>query len=157
MLKKKASVAALFAALGLVGSVGIVRAASVVGNPNPHSRAPRQGTKSNQLNTQLSGKPNRHREKKVTSSTSTPMPTAWVSQGAKIFQAQCSSCHGAGGVGTYNAPRLAAPSGVWYTFHTRAGLEAYIQHHMPGNHPGTLTMIQRRDVSAYIWSISQTK
>lgn len=157
MLKKKAAVAAISAALGLVGSVGIVRAASVVGNPNPNSRAPRQGTKSNELNTQLNGKANRHREKKVTSSTSTPMPKAWVSQGAKIFQGQCSSCHGAGGVGTYSAPRLAAPSGIWFTFHTRAGLETYIQNHMPGNHPGTLNTVQRRDVSAYIWSISQAK
>lgn len=147
-------------ALGMglaVAAFGTSQAAKVLGNPNPGSQVGRQGTKSNQMTNSLNGKPNRHRSKKVTNNTTNPMPAAWVSAGATIFGAQCASCHGPDGNGTLSAPRLSAPSGVWYTFHTPSRLENFIQTHMPGNHPGTLTRTQAKYVSAYVWSISKSK
>ena len=141
----------------VLGAQGLTRAANMMGRPNPHSQVGRQGTRNNQITPPLDGKANRHRQKKVTNNTATPMPAAWVSKGAAIFQAQCASCHGPGGSGTLSAPRLSAPSGVWYTFHTESGLEAFIQTHMPGNNPGSLSRTETKYVSAYVWDISKAK
>lgn len=143
-------------ALGM-GVFGMTQAAPITGQPNSHSQVGRQGTKNNQSNPLIDGKPNRHNRKKVTNGTSTPMPAAMVAAGAKIFKAQCQTCHGRAGIGTQSAPRLAGPSGVWFTFHTESALQSYIQAHMPGNHPGTLTGRPLKDVSAYVWSISKAK
>ncbi|MCL5115603.1 MAG: cytochrome c [Firmicutes bacterium] len=140
-----------------MGAVGVSHADSVFGHPNSHSQVGRQGTKNNVLNRALNGKPNRHRDKKVTNNTATPMPASMVAAGAKIFKADCETCHGPGGQGTLSAPRLAAPSGVWYTFHNEPTLEGYIQAHMPGNHPGKLSGVEVKNVAAYVWSISKAK
>lgn len=132
-------------------------AANVLGRPNRKSQVGRQGTKNNQDNTQLNGKPNRHRLKRVTNGTKTPPNGAWVAAGSKIFSASCASCHGVGGSGTLSAPRLAGPSNIWYTFHTQSRLEHYIKIHMPGNNPGSLTRLQAKEVAAYVWSVSKSK
>jgi mono/diheme cytochrome c family protein len=152
-----------WALLGLVEVVlsisapGATSAKSIMGTPNPHSQVGRQGTTTNQMTPGLNGKANRRREKKVTNRTTTPMPTNQVAAGAQIFAARCATCHGSAGAGTYNAPRLAAPSGVWFTFHSPTALQNYIQGHMPGDNPGTLSRIQAKDVAAYVWSISKAK
>lgn len=145
-------------AVGL-GVAGITHAANpITGQPNSHSQVGRQGTKNNQNNPLLTGKANKSlRSKKVTDVTRTPMPASWVAAGAKIFTAQCQTCHGPSGNGTTSAPRLSSPSPIWYTFHTESALQAYIQAHMPGNHPGTLTGTQAKDVAAYVWTIARTK
>ncbi len=141
----------------ILAAAGATYAAPITGQPNSHSQVGRQGTKNNTSTPSLNGKSNRHREKNVNNNTSTPMPPAMVAAGAKIFKAQCESCHGPSGNGTMSAPRLAGPSAVWYTFHTESALRAYIQAHMPANHPGTLTGTTLKDVSAYVWSISKAK
>lgn len=140
-----------------LGTVGAVHAANVLGRPNPNSQVGQQGKKNNQMTRSLDGKANRWRAKKVTNRTAKPPSAIWVSKGATIFQAQCSSCHGPGGSGTMSAPRLAAPSGIWYTFHTQSGLESFIRANMPGNHPGTLSRTQAKYLAAYVWSISRSK
>lgn len=144
--------------LGMVlAHAGLSQAANILGHPNPKSQVGRQGTKDNQVNRQLNGKANTHGAKKVTNSTATPPSKAWVTAGAKVFSASCASCHGLGGSGTLSAPRLAGPSGIWYTFHTEGRLANYIQVHMPGNNPGSLTRTQAKYVAAYVWSISKAK
>lgn len=141
----------------LFGAVGLVQADSVFGHPNSHSQVGRQGTKNNTLNRALDGQANRANRKKVTNKTATPMPKAWVDRGRVLFRADCSSCHGPGGNGSLSAPRLREPSGVESTFHTEPALEAYIQAHMPGDHPGSLTRPDLKYVSAYVWHIARAK
>lgn len=157
-MQNRHGVSAMAIGLGLaLGSIGIAHAANVFGKPNSHSQVGRQGTRGNQRNPLLDGKANRLRSKKVTNSTATPMPAASVARGATIFKAQCASCHGPSGNGTYSAPRLSAPSGIWYKFHSPSALEDYIRVHMPGNHPATLSQTEAQDVAAYLWTIAQAK
>lgn len=150
----------IIAATVLTLSLGcgtLAHASSIFGHPNSHSQVGRQGTKNNQRDNNLEGKPNRHNRKKVTSNTHTPMPADMVAAGAKIFSAQCESCHGPGGNGSLSAPRLSSPSPVYSTFKTEAALESFIQAQMPGDHPGTLSAVDVKNVSAYVWSISKAK
>ncbi|NMP22335.1 c-type cytochrome [Sulfobacillus harzensis] len=157
MQKKHRVLAFLTTATLVLGAASAVSAASVTGHPNSHSQVGRQGTKNDTSTPSLNGKANRWRRKKVNNNTSTPMPASMVAAGAKIFKAQCESCHGPSGNGTTTAPRLAGPSGVWYTFHTESALRGYIQAHMPANHPGTLHGTALKDVSAYVWTIAKSK
>jgi mono/diheme cytochrome c family protein len=83
-----------------------------------------------------------------------PVGLTSIQAGAQIFRAQCQTCHGASGVGTPSAPRLAKPSAVAATFPTQAQLEAFIQHNMPASAPGSLTTSQATQVAGYVWQIS---
>lgn len=137
--------------------MGAGATSSILGHPNPHAQAGRQGTMNNQLNVPLDGQGNRHRRKKVTNVSQIPVPRSWMREGAAVFHAQCASCHGVDGTGTLRAPRLAAPSPIWNTFHTEVALKAYIQAHMPADHPGTLTGRPLNTVATYVWHIAKTK
>lgn len=147
--------------LSFAFSLGAARPGSgvgqILGHPNPKSQVGTQGSRDNAINPVLNGKANRHRAKKVTNGTSTPPSSVDVAAGARLFSAQCATCHGDAGKGTLSAPRLKAPSDIWYTFHTQMRLEDYIQTHMPGNDPGHLTRTQSRQLAAYIWALSKAK
>lgn len=122
---------------------------SVRVNPAP------QEDKTNTQNHHITGKSNRTRDKKV---RSTPHPrTASIMKGQKLFAQQCSTCHGADGKGTARAVRLKAPSALLHTFSSRTQLRAYIETHMPADHPGHLTSSQSRHLADYLWSIAQAR
>ncbi len=128
--------------------------------PTPH----RQGHASKPLesvnntkNHALTGKSNRAKVKKVTSTTKTGSSPAAIRRGAALFKADCAVCHGPNGIGTHDAPRLASPTDVGNTFKTQSSLVAFISSQMPADHPGSLTHQEARDVGAYVWHISEIK
>jgi thiosulfate dehydrogenase len=73
--------------------------------------------------------------------------------GKAVYASQCTGCHGNDGAGV---PPVLPP--VWGpgSFNDGAGMNnpknmaAFVVHNMPQNHPGTLTVQQAYDVSAYI-------
>ena len=76
-----------------------------------------------------------------------------TSRGEALYAKQCASCHGAEGAGIVG---LFPP--VWGedSFNTGAGMDqpakmaAFVKQNMPQNHPGSLTVQEAYDLSAYI-------
>jgi thiosulfate dehydrogenase len=84
-----------------------------------------------------------------------PSASPDVAHGAQVYQAQCSSCHQANGAGIAGAfpPLWGADS-----FNDKAGMAhidrmtGFVQHVMPQNKPGSLSLTDAYDVSAYVLS-----
>jgi len=81
-------------------------------------------------------------------------PVGTVPAGTTVYRADCASCHGSGGVGASNGPRLAKPSNVVSTYSSQAQLEVYVAHSMPTTNPGSLSAKDAADVAAYVWHIA---
>ncbi len=144
----------------LLGLTILGTACGVMAAPSPHhggSASKPLESVNNTKNHALSGKPNRAKVKKVTSTSSMGPGAATIRRGAMLFRAECAVCHGPAGIGTHNAPRLAAPTGVVNTFKTEASLVAFISSQMPADHPGSLTHQQAREVGSYVWHIAEAK
>lgn len=85
-----------------------------------------------------------------------PLLTGDPVHGKAIYAAQCAGCHGSDGAGV--PPVLPA---VWGpdSYNDGAGMShpnkmaAFVMHNMPQNHPGTLTVQQASDVSAFVDSM----
>lgn len=147
--------------IGLVLALGIFSTGcGAIAAPSPHSSGHASkplASVNNTKNPALTGKANRAKVKKVTSRSKMGPSSATIKRGATLFRADCAICHGAGGIGTHNAPRLAGPSGVAKTFTTESSLVAFIASQMPANHPGSLTHQEARDVGSYVWHIAEAK
>lgn len=144
----------------LLGLTILGTGCGVMAAPSPHhGGSPSKPLESvnNTKNQALSGKPNRAKVKKVTSKSRMGPAPAAIKRGATLFAADCAVCHGAAGIGTHNAPRLAAPTGVTNTFKSESSLVAFISSQMPADHPGSLTHQQARDVGSYVWHIAEAK
>ncbi|MCY0864256.1 MAG: cytochrome c [Sulfobacillus sp.] len=127
--------------------------------PHISFHTPRSGPKEDRQTAQneaLSAHPNRSKFKKV-ASVNHPLPATRLTAGQQLFQQKCQSCHGPGGVGSNNAPRLAAPSHLVLTYHSPEKLADYIDRHMPADHPGSLTKAQARLLADYLWHLAQAR
>lgn len=148
-------------ALGLAVLVGGCGLTQANGTQRPilsghTSRSGPQEERTTALNHALSQKPNRAKSKKVASGTYRMSPVAPLKAQA-LFQKECASCHGTGGVGSAHAPRLKAPSAVYNTFHDPSSLASFIERNMPANHPGSLTSAQSRELADYVWHLAQAR
>ncbi len=86
-----------------------------------------------------------------------PLPSASpdVANGAKIYAGQCAACHQAGGAGIAGAfPPLWGPT----SFNDLAGMAhidrmtGFVHHNMPQGNPGSLSLEDAYDVSAFVLS-----
>lgn len=77
-----------------------------------------------------------------------------VAAGGKLYATQCSSCHGAQGAGAGSVPPLWGPT----SFNSGAGMAhidrmtGFVRYNMPQNAPGSLTLDQAYDISAFVLS-----
>lgn len=142
----------------LIGLVALsVGCGTMAVQPAHHKQAAKMVTVNNTKNQALSKQANRAKSKKVTSASQIVPSSATIRRGSMLFSQKCAVCHGPDGVGTQNAPRLAAPTGVVSGFQTEASLKTFISEQMPANAPGSLTHQQARDVTAYVWHIAEAK
>ncbi len=74
--------------------------------------------------------------------------------GAPLFSTKCALCHGANGAGSSSFPPLWGP----HSFNDGAGMARvtkmvpFVRTYMPLNAPGSLSLRQAADVSAYVLS-----
>ncbi|QSO54694.1 c-type cytochrome [Alicyclobacillus curvatus] len=86
----------------------------------------------------------------------TSLPTPNLSNGAVIFQQTCAVCHGTDGQGQ-SAPPLWGPN----SFNSGAGMHnlntmsEFVKNNMPASNPGSLSLQQAADASAYVLSQSR--
>lgn len=118
--------------------------------PSPSHTVNKTGNKGGYVTKKDSG----NGSSKGHSSAPAAPPIGSVSAGAKLFASTCETCHGKGGTGTANAPRLAAPSAVAVKFKTEAALEAFIAHNMPATNPGSLNSTKAANAAAYVWHLA---
>lgn len=85
-----------------------------------------------------------------------PSQKVAVTDGIRLYNSSCQTCHGPGGVGgSANVPLNTQKLKV--DFIHRQTLAVFIQLNMPENNPGSLTAQQSVALAYYIWTLAGKK